>query len=236
MTKALFYFILLPALLPVALIIFYIYSQDKAEREPIRMVLKVMLFGALFSLIDIPVERILQSLIQSNYPGDTVQYELMENFFGVALVEELTKWFVLYFFVWKSRDFDYKFDGIVYAVSASLGFAGLENIIYVINYGTGVAVSRALFAIPGHAAFGILMGYFLSRAKHFSLNGNGFLSTICIILCLVCPICVHGTYDFLLSPAAEAQSFSPYFFVLVVVIDLISFLIVRHESKTDRRL
>lgn len=234
--KAIFYFILLPALLPVVLIIWYIYAQDKTEREPIHTVLKVMLFGALFSLIDIPLEKLMQGIIQSYYPDDTLKYELVENFLGVACVEELTKWFVLFLFVWKSKDFDYKFDGIVYAVAASLGFAGLENIIYVISYGSGVAVTRALFAIPGHASFGILMGYFLSRAKHFSLDGNGFLSFFCMILCLACPICVHGAYDFLLSPAAESQSFSPYFLLLVIVIDVVAILIVRHESKTDRRL
>ena len=236
MMKFLFYFILLPALLPVVLIIWYVYSQDKKEREPVGMVLKVLIWGALFSLIDIPVERLLQGVIQTYYPGETVEYELAENFFGVACVEEFTKWLVLYIFVWKSRNFDYKFDGIVYAVASALGFAGLENIIYVCNYGTSVAFSRALFAIPGHASFGILMGYFLSRAKHFELDGNGFLSTLCMLLCLVCPICVHGAYDFLLSPAAEAQSFSAYFLVLVIVIDIVAFLIVRHESKTDRPL
>src|SRR5574344_1812206 len=236
MMKFLFYFILLPALLPVVLIIWYVYSQDKKEREPVGMVLKVLIWGALFSLIDIPVERLLQGVIQTYYPGETVEYELAENLFGVACVEEITKWLVLYIFVWKSRNFDYKFDGIVDAVASALGFAGLENIIYVCNYGTSVAVTRALFAIPGHAAFGIFMGFFLSRAKHFNLDRNSFMSFICMILCLAVPVCIHGTYDFLLSPAAEAQNFSGYFFILVICIDIVSFLIIRHESHTDRRL
>jgi protease PrsW len=236
MLKFLFYFVLLPALLPVFLIIQYVYKQDKVEREPAGMVLKTLCCGALFSLADIPVERILQGIIQSYYPAMDIKYQLAENFMGVALVEELTKWLVLYIFIWKSRSFDYKFDGIVYGVSASLGFAGLENIIYVVNYGTGVAFTRALFAIPGHAAFGILMGFFLARAKHFKLHGNEFMSSICMILCIAIPVCVHGTYDFLLSPAAEAQNFSPYFFVLVIVIDFVSYRIIRHESRTDRPL
>lgn len=236
MTKFLFYFILLPALLPVALIIGYIFRQDKVEREPAGMVLKTMFFGALFSLADIPAERALQGVIQSYFTSADLDYQLAENFLGVALVEELTKWLVLYIFVWKSPDFDYKFDGIVYGVASSLGFAGLENIIYVCNYGTSVAVTRALFAIPGHAAFGIFMGFFLARAKHFSLDGNSFMSFICMILCLAVPVCIHGAYDFLLSPAAEAQNFSGYFFILVICIDIVSFLIIRHESHTDRRL
>lgn len=234
--KFLFYFILLPALLPVIIIFVYIYKQDKAEREPLSMVLKVFFFGALFSLIDIPIENIMQTVLSTYYPTNTVYYELAENFIGVACVEELTKWLVLYFFVWKSRDFDYRFDGIVYAVSSSLGFAGLENIIYVCSYGTQVAITRALFAIPGHATFGIFMGYYLSRAKHFKLHNHNIISILYMLLCLIVPICIHGTYDFLLSPAAEQQSFSGYFLLLVIVIDVSSLLIIRHESKTDRPL
>lgn len=236
MARFLFYFVLLPALLPVFLIINYVYKQDKVEREPAGMVLKTLFYGALFSVADIPIERLLQRIILSYYPSMDIKYQLVENFVGVACVEELTKWLVLYIFIWKSRDFDYKFDGIVYGVSASLGFAGLENIIYVLNYGTAVSFSRALFAIPGHASFGIFMGFFLARAKHFELKQNKFMSTVCMILCLAFPICVHGMYDFLLSPAAEAQNFSPYFFVLVVIIDFMAYRIVKHESRTDRPL
>jgi len=200
------------------------------------MVVKVLLFGAIFSLVDIPVEKYLQQVISSYYPQENLQYELMENFIGVACVEEFTKWLVLFFFVWKSRNFDYKFDGIVYAVAASLGFAGLENLIYVCNYGTSVAFSRALFAIPGHASFGVVMGFFISRAKHYKLENRNIPSFLCMLLCLLIPICMHGAYDFLLSPAAKEQKFSPYFLLLVIVIDYIVFLLIRHESKTDKPL
>jgi Predicted membrane protein len=236
MTKLFFYFVLIPALLPVLFIILYVYRQDKLEREPPAMVLKTLLFGALFSLADIPVERLLQRVISSFFTAPDITYQLAENFIGVACVEEFTKWLVLYVFVWKSRDFDYKFDGIVYAVSASLGFAGLENIIYVLNYGTGVALSRAVFAIPGHAAFGILMGFFISRAKHFQLRRRPFAGSVCMAFSLLFPVAVHGTYDFLLSPAAKEENFSPYFFILVIGIDIISYLLIKHESRTDRPL
>jgi RsiW-degrading membrane proteinase PrsW (M82 family) len=236
MARFLFYFVLLPALLPVFLIVGYVYRQDKTEREPAGMVLKTLFYGAVFSIADIPVERLLQRILLAYYPSMDINYQLAENFFGVAFVEELTKWLVLYLFIWKSRDFDYKFDGIVYGVSAALGFAGLENIIYVINYGTGIAFTRAVFAVPGHAAFGIIMGFFLARAKHFQLRGNSFMSSVCMIFCLAFPICIHGTYDFLLSPAAETRNFSPYFFMFVIIIDIASYLIIRHESRTDRPL
>ena len=121
-------------------------------------------------------------------------------------------------------------------LAASLGFAALENIIYVLSYGTGVAITRALFAIPGHASFGIFMGYFFARAKHCVIHHHGILALFFMLLCFAFPIGIHGAYDFLLSPAAKAQSFSWYFFVLVIVIDVFALRIVHHESKTDRPL
>lgn len=234
--QALMYAVLVPALLPVYFIIRYIYKQDKTEREPLNLVLRVILFGALFSLADIPAEDFAANLIQSFYPGETVQYEIAENFFGVALIEEFTKWIVLFIFVWKARDFDYKFDGIVYAVSASLGFAGLENIIYILRFGTGVAVTRALFSIPGHAAFGIFMGFCLSRAKHCKLEGMEPACIFFMLLSLALPMCIHGMYDFLLSPAAQAQNYTGYFYVLVAVIDVAAWFVIKFESKTDKPL
>ncbi|MBP3709771.1 MAG: PrsW family intramembrane metalloprotease [Treponema sp.] len=234
--RALFYFVLAPALLPVVLLLFYIYKKDKIEREPLGMILKVFVFGALFSLFDIPSEQAAHSALAAYYPYADLSFELAHNFLGIAFIEEVTKWIVLMLFVWRSREFNYKFDGIVYAATASLGFAALENIIYVVSYGTGVAVSRALFAIPGHASFGILMGFFFARAKHFSLAQNYGASVLCMVLSLACPIFVHGTYDFLLSPAAHEQSFSSHFFVLVIALDALAWLIIRHESRTDMPL
>ena len=234
--KILFYLVLLPALLPVFLILFYIYGKDKNEREPLSAILITFGLGAAFSFIDIPIERILGQIIYASYGTYSLDYALAENFFGVALVEELTKWAVLMVYVWKLRDFDWRYDGIVYATSSSLGFAGMENIMYVISYGTSVSVGRALFAIPGHAAFGVFMGYFLSRAKHWELKHIPFLKYVVLFFSIAIPTVIHGTYDFLLSPAAQEQEFSSYFLIFVLLLDLFSWLTIRHEFKTDRPL
>ncbi|MCR4953525.1 MAG: PrsW family intramembrane metalloprotease, partial [Treponema sp.] len=193
------YFILIPALLPVFLILLYVYRLDKNEREPIRFVLKVVLFGAIFSIPCAVVENVFTAMLSLFYEPATIQYAFMENTVCVALVEEFSKWLVLMIFVWKNQNFDYRYDGIVYAVSASLGFAALENILYVISYGTGVSIGRAIFAIPGHATFGVFMGFFLSRAKTFWIDGKIGLMKMFKLLALVVPMFIHGMYDFLLS-------------------------------------
>lgn len=234
--RILFYLVLLPALLPVFIILHYVYSKDKVDREPFMALAITFGLGALFSFADIPLERIAQNIIFAQFGTPSIEYELCENIFGVALIEELTKWAVIMVFVWKLRDFDYRYDGVVYCVTASLGFAGMENILYILSYGTSVSISRAIFAIPGHASFGVFMGFFMARAKHWDIRGIGFLKFFALIFSIFFPMMIHGIYDFLLSPAAEQQQFSAYFTAYVIVIDILSWLIIHHEFRTDRPL
>ena len=230
------YFILIPALLPVALILFYVYSKDKKEREPIPLLAKTFVFGAIFALPCIPVESILGRIISSTGDIETLSTAFIQNTVGVALVEEFSKLAVILLYIWKNHHFNYRYDGIVYAVTASLGFAALENIIYVISYGTLVSIPRAIFAIPGHATFGVLMGFFLSRAKDRKLRGHKFSAKISFFLSLLVPMVVHGIYDFLLSaPVAEA-GLQFIFYIFVIILDVIAFFTIRHDFKTDRPL
>lgn len=234
--KAILYFILIPALLPVFLILRYVYLLDKNEREPLGFVLKVVVWGAIFSIPCAGVERFMISLIGSFYDPATINFAWIENTVGVALVEELSKWLVLMLIVWKNQNFDYRYDGIVYAVSASLGFAALENILYVVSYGTGVSIGRAIFAIPGHATFGVFMGYFLSRAKTFWIDDKRIRMTICKLLALALPMLIHGCYDFLLSEQVSALGYQYIFYLYVLLLDIFAWKVIKHEFRTDRRL
>lgn len=234
--KTILYFILIPALLPVFLILRYVYFLDKNEREPLGFVLKVVVWGAIFSIPCAGVERFMISLISSFYDPATINFAWIENTVGVALVEELSKWLVLMLIVWKNQNFDYRYDGIVYAVSASLGFAALENILYVLSYGTGVSIGRAIFAIPGHATFGVFMGYFLSRAKTFWIDDKRIGMTICKLLALALPMLIHGCYDFLLSEQVAALGYQYIFYLYVLLLDIFAWKVIKHEFRTDRRL
>lgn len=228
--------ILIPALLPVILILRYVYRLDKNEREPLGFVVIVVILGAIFALPCGGVESFLMGIFGAIYNTSTVKYAWIENTICVALVEELSKWLVIMIFVWKNHNFDYRYDGIVYAVSASLGFAALENILYVSKFGMGTAVGRAIFAIPGHTTFGVFMGFYMSRAKASLLGGNARSLRRYKILALVIPMLIHGLYDFLLSDQAGDAGYSVWFFAFVIVLDIIAWIMIKHEFRTDRPL
>ena len=236
MLKYLFWFIIVPALLPVFLVFWYVYSKDKHEREPLALVLKIFFFGALFSPVCIPIERALDNVIWYWFGYDYTLYELIENVIGVGLVEETVKLTVFMIFIWKNKEFNFRYDGIVYAVAASLGFAALENVMYVISYGTAISIPRAIFSIPGHAAFAIFMGFFLSRAKHWALRGIGFFTILALLFAIAIPTIIHGIYDFLLSDAIQLTPQKYIFFLFVFILDWLSWRILRHEFRTDRPL
>lgn len=227
------YTVLIPALLPVFLIIRYIYKRDKIEKEPLGFVLKVLLWGAIFALPCALIETVMEKIIQAFLEEGTVKYAFWENTVGVALIEEYSKWLVINIFVWKNKNFDYHYDGIVYAAAASLGFAALENVFYIISYGTDISLGRAIFSIPGHASFGVFMGLYFSRAKAAFCNGKSFRTKRLKIKALVIPTIIHGIYDFLLDDLIQEEYF--YLFILfVILIDIISLKIIRREHRKDK--
>lgn len=185
-------FILLSiAILPVAGLLIFIYFQDKYQKEPIKSLLKAFFGGWLAVVMDIGlVTTINYSIGLLPLLSDTVFYD---SFLTAAIPEEMCKFLIFMIFIWRDKNFDEYFDGIVYATFISLGFACVENIEYVFMYGFGAGVSRALFAVPGHFLFGVLMGYFLSLAKFTPEKRKKH-----IFLGLLFAIIAHGLYDWLL--------------------------------------
>lgn len=190
------FIILLTALLPVAILVYYIYHKDKKSPEPTGQLVKAFFYGILSVplsfCMSIPLRQI------GAYPAEatTISESISTAFFGAAIPEEIAKLFMLWLFLRKNRYFDEKMDGIVYAVCVSLGFAALENIMYLFsNVETflSVGIARAIFAVPGHFCFGILMGYYYSFAKFYPKAPEKNK-----VLILVAPIIVHGLYDSIL--------------------------------------
>jgi RsiW-degrading membrane proteinase PrsW (M82 family) len=178
------------ALAPVIIIAIYIYIRDKYEREPLRLLLISLLVGC---IITIPVVFIEELLMVPTKAYKGLVSAVWGGFVVAALTEELFKFIALYLLIWKNRHFNEKFDGIVYACFISLGFAGVENILYVTNGGMSVGITRAFTAIPAHALFGVLMGYQFGLARFYPKERNWRLF---LAVCL--PILLHGIYDFIL--------------------------------------
>ena len=188
--------ILLTALLPVAILVFYIYRKDKNLPEPTGQLVKAFFYGVISApssfFISIPLGMIGLYLVEDT----TVLGSVSSAFFGAAIPEESAKLFVLWLVLRKNPFFDEKMDGIVYAVCVSLGFAALENILYLFSDTESflsIGIVRAIFAVPGHFCFGILMGYYYSIAKFYPKS-----SIKNKILVLLAPIIAHGLYDSIL--------------------------------------
>ena len=167
------YIVFLIAILPSVALSYYMYRKDKYAPEPKGMLKKAFYMGVLSvfvsSLFSIPLSLM---AVFTNNP-QTVEDAFRISFFGAAIPEELAKFLMLWFFLKNNKNFDEKVDGIVYASFVSLGFAALENIMYLFtNYDNFVTVGivRALFSVPGHFCFGIMMGYFFSLAKFYEKN------------------------------------------------------------------
>ena len=178
------------SLAPILIIAFYIYNRDKYEKEPLSILLRALLAGV---LIVLPVVLIEKLLIMPAEGMEGLPAAAYTAFIVAALTEEGLKFLAFSLFFWNNRNFNEKFDGIVYAVYISLGFAGIENVLYVFTGGYGVGLVRALTAVPAHALFGVVMGYYFSMARF--IPGR---RTIYLILAFSLPFVFHGLYDFLL--------------------------------------
>lgn len=177
------------AVAPGLALLTFFYLKDKYDQEPLLIVLKVFLLGL---LIVFPIMIIQRGLVLGLDGGPYVDAFLISS--GV---EECLKWFVLYHMIYNHTEFDEPYDGILYAVAISLGFATLENVMYAwySHASIGSMFMRALLPVSGHAMFGVIMGYHMGRAK-FS---GGVKTKGILIMSLLLPWLWHGIYDFILT-------------------------------------
>jgi len=184
-------YLLLLALAPAILLMMYVYFRDRYEKEPIGLILKGILLGA---VIIFPVGLIENYITVFGKGLGKFSGAAYQGFIVAGATEEAFKFLMVYILIWRNRNFNEKFDGIVYAVSVSLGFAAIENLFYVFsNNSVQVGLLRAVTAVPGHTIFGIVMGFYLGMAR-FSIAERGKY----LLRAFTVPWILHGVYDFLL--------------------------------------
>lgn len=181
------------AIAPGIAICLFIFHKDAYNREPKLNLVLTFLLG----VISIIPAGFIEIYISNEHKNDILSI-LIRSFILVALVEEIVKYAVLRFYAYPKKSFDEPLDGIVYGVVASMGFATAENILYVYNaneYGNGIQVAllRMFLAVPAHATFGVIMGYFAGKAKFAATNKNSLL-----VKGLFWAVFFHGSYDFFL--------------------------------------
>jgi len=183
--------LLLSSVAPALFIMYLIYSKD-LQKEPKPMLLKAF-FGGVLSIFIALLFAIPLSEFESSVPSGMAR-SFYTSFFCAGIPEEFGKWIIFYWLIKKAKDFDQYYDGILYAIFISMGFALVENVLYVMKGGMGVAIIRAILAVPGHMLFAVPMGYYLSISKFEPANE----AKKHIALSLIIPMLLHGTYDFLL--------------------------------------
>lgn len=209
--------VLITALLPVVILLLVIYLKDKASPEPAGELVKAFVFGVISAGVAIALSTLLEmtGLYSQWVPYNANRIRMA--FFGAAIPEETAKLFMLWLLLRKNKFFDENMDGIVYAVFVSLGFAAIENVLYLFSDSESfmsVGIMRACTAIPGHFCFGILMGYYYSLATF----GNKATLRNKIFAWLV-PVMGHGFFDAILFitnvPPAVSVILSIIFFVFL---------------------
>ena len=171
---------------------FFVWLRDKYEREPLGIIVMCGFLGALSIIPAIILEKSGEGIFGA-MNAQSVVSAAFHAFLIVGLSEEVSKFIVLRGYAYRKTDFNEPFDGIVYSVMVSMGFATLENILYVLEGGITVAILRMFLSVPAHATFGVIMGYFTGLAKF-----RGGDSWALNLLGVLAAAAFHGAFDFFL--------------------------------------
>ncbi|WP_066193161.1 MULTISPECIES: glutamic-type intramembrane protease PrsW [Gracilibacillus] len=175
------------AIAPAFALLSFFYLKDEYELEPILAIFRTFIYGA---LLVFPIMFIQYAFIEEGM----IQHSFLQSYFLYGLFEEFFKWFIFLVTTYSYSRFNTVYDGIVYGVSISLGFATVENVLYLFAHGIEFAFSRAIFPVSSHALFGVIMGYYVGRAKFTNKRKYPLL-----LIALLLPTFLHGTYDFILE-------------------------------------
>jgi RsiW-degrading membrane proteinase PrsW (M82 family) len=202
------------AIAPGLLLGLYVYMKDSKQAKPFSLIIKAFLMGVLSFGISLGLGYLLHT--NTTIEHDSIADQMIRAVVFVGLVEELSKFIFVRGILFRSKHFIKPFDGVVFAVIVGMGFAIAENIIYVINGGGGTAIVRMFTAIPAHAVFAVIMGFFIGEAKVFS-SSRGLYSIIALLFATF----AHGYYDYFLFlpfiPGLWLQTIISLVIVIVMV-------------------
>ena len=235
-------FLTLLAILPVILLLFFIYAKDSYEKEPPKLLVGLVFLGIVSAIPAVLLEDVAAAMINPIFgvpqKAPSYAYHFITAFLGVALIEEFVKFMAAYFPTWNHPAFNFKFDGIVYCFFASMGFAMIENILYVLgakgNSGLGLAIGRALLAIPAHGMFSVFMGYYYGEAKYAKITGNKSGVTKNLLRGFITAMVLHGFYDFCLF--TQDLAMIVIFFIFVIIADIYTIRVILNASKKNTAL
>ncbi len=188
------------AITPSIALALIIYFTDRYDKEPLYLLVRLFAIGAFSILPVLFIEKILDNF--NIWTGNG--FAIYTSFIVAGFTEEWMKRWVVLKFAYSHKAFNEKLDGIVYAVMVSLGFATVENVLYVVfrfAHMPTIGFQRAIFSVPAHMLFAITMGYYISLAKYAA---NDRLKKHYMRLSLFIPILLHGIYNYILMSKSES--------------------------------
>lgn len=178
------------AVVPALFILFYISRRDRLRPEPRGAVFRIFLLGIATTVPAIVIELLLEEIRLLQTPAGFL-YPAFKAFVVTGLVEESLKLFVVMRYAFRKHYFNEVMDGIVFTVAAGMGFACLENVLYVLGKGISVGVLRAFTSVPMHGAASVIMGYYIGKA-HFSIGGK---RRFMVLKGFLLAVLFHGLYN-----------------------------------------
>lgn len=230
--------VILAALAPALGLLYFIYNKDVLQKEPTREILIAFGYGVLSVLASTLISFPLMGIGVVPTEAATVGEYLRLAVFGAGIPEELAKFAMLWLFLRRCRYFDEYVDGIVYAACVGLGFAAVENIMYLIqNFQAWayVGAMRALFSVPGHFFFAVVMGYYVSKAFFDDPSQRARN----IFLALALPMLLHSAFDALLmvsTVSAAATGLIALFAGLYILMAKTSKKLFNKHLTTDQEI
>ena len=229
--------LLIISVLPTILLALYMYNKDTLK-EP-KGLLIVLFLSGFISAAMVVIINTLNALIlpefylSNNYPKYSFIKLFILIFLQVALIEELSKWVMIRFLAYNNKYFDQFFDIILYSTFVALGFATIENILYVIEGGINLGIYRAIFSVPGHAAFGVFMGYYLGLSKIW-YKKNKFTHKYYMFLSILIPSLLHTLYNFFLM--LENSYYLFIFLGFIILLYLYAFKKINKVVNIDKKM
>ncbi len=224
------------AILPVVLLLKFIYNKD-IDKEPRNLLKKIFIAGIISVIPVVIFELLLDNFFPTEGETDLLII-LFNTFISIALVEELFKFLSAFIFTRNSKEFNHRYDAIVYCVFAALGFAVVENILYVFSGGIGTAITRALISVPSHACDAVIMGFFYGLSQEQKTKSNSLSSIILLLTGILIPSIEHAAFDGLLAMAIASDEMGSdgviYLFILIIMVlvtYVICFILVAITSK-----
>lgn len=216
------------AVFPVIFLLYFVHKKDP-HPEQMKFLMKIFGLGCLSAIPVLFCEMLYDRVLQ--IPDSYGSFALFWNtFWGIALVEEIFKWIAVFAMSYRSKKFDETYDGIVYGAFSSMGFACIENLLYVVlGFSVVTGIFRAITAVPGHFCYGVIMGYFMSKARYNKENGKSGI--IYILLSVLIPTALHALYDYLILDDAGLNIL--IWFVLIIAMFISCFILIIRAAKNN---